>query len=60
MSLSQSSANPTPKLNRAILAICRIMKNALASVAEAEVAACFINAQEACSLRHTLTTLGHN
>ena len=35
------------------------MKNVLASVAEAEIAACFYNAQEACALRTALEYLGH-
>jgi hypothetical protein len=35
------------------------MKNALASVAEAEIAACFYNTQEACAFQTTLETAGH-
>jgi hypothetical protein len=35
------------------------MKHVLASVAEAEIAALFYNAQEACELRTTLKELGH-
>jgi hypothetical protein len=35
------------------------MKNVLSSVAEAEIASCFHNAQEALAFRTTLQTLGH-
>jgi hypothetical protein len=54
-----SHTNPTPPLNGAIHVTSKIMKNVLASVAEAEVATCFHNAQDACPMRHTLETLGH-
>ena len=46
-------------LNGAIHITSTIMRNVLASAAEAEVAACFINAQEACVTRATLEFLGH-
>jgi hypothetical protein len=54
-----TQSNSIPKLNGAIHVINNIMGNVLASVAEAEVAACFHNAQEACTLSTTLETLGH-
>jgi Reverse transcriptase (RNA-dependent DNA polymerase) len=59
MSSKPSEKNPIPKLNGAVHVISKIMKNVLGSVAEAEVAACYLNAQEACTLRTTLETLGH-
>jgi hypothetical protein len=46
-------------LNGAIHITSQIMKNVLSSVAEAEIAACFHNAQEALTFRITLETLGH-
>jgi hypothetical protein len=49
----------TPALNGAVHITSLIMKHVLASAAEAEIAALFHNAQEACSMRVTLTTLGH-
>jgi Reverse transcriptase (RNA-dependent DNA polymerase) len=59
MSANPTKENPIPKLNGAVHITSKIMKNVLASVAEAEVAACFHNAQDACTLRNTLATLGH-
>ena len=49
----------TIPLNGAIHVTSTIMRNVLASAAEAEVAACFLNAQEACVTRATLEFLGH-
>jgi hypothetical protein len=46
-------------INGAIHITSQIMKNVLLSVAEAEIAACFHNAQEALTFRTTLETLGH-
>jgi hypothetical protein len=57
--LLKSSAPISPVINGAIHINSQIMKNVLASAAEAEVAACFLNAQDACMLRTTLTDLGH-
>jgi hypothetical protein len=59
MSSALTDKNPTPPLNGALHIISKIMKNVLSLVAEAEVAACFHNAQEPCPLRHVLLTLGH-
>ena len=60
---SKPAPNMTPDphkpLNGAIHITSTIMRNVLASAAEAEVAACFINAQEACVTRATLAFLGH-
>jgi hypothetical protein len=47
-------------LNGAVHVTSTIMKNVLASVAEAEIAALFYNAQEACEIRTTLADLGHS
>ena len=48
-----------PPLNGAIHITSVIMKNVLASAAEAELAALFFNAQDACTIQQTLTDLGH-
>jgi hypothetical protein len=53
---NQITTNP---INGAIHNTSVIMKNVLASVAEAGIAACFYNAQEACAVRTALITLGH-
>ena len=45
--------------NGAILIISAILKNALASAAEAELGALFVNAKEAAALRTTLQEMGH-
>jgi hypothetical protein len=49
----------SPVINGAVHINSQIMKNVLASAAEAEVAACFLNAQDACMVRSTLADLGH-
>jgi hypothetical protein len=48
-----------PTLNGAIHITSVILKNVLASAAEAEIAAVFYNAQDACALQVTHTDLGH-
>lgn len=58
--LSDSPESGTvPPLNGAIHITSVIMKNVLASAAEAELAALFFNAQDACTIQQTLTDLGH-
>jgi hypothetical protein len=47
------------KLNGSILNVASVIKNVVASAAEAEVGACFHNAQSGAPLRVTLTELGH-
>jgi hypothetical protein len=59
LSSAPTDKNPTPPLNGAIHITSKIMKNVLASEAEAEVAACFHNVQDACPIRQALETLGH-
>jgi hypothetical protein len=59
LSSTRTLANPHPPLNGAVHVLSSIMHNVLSSVAEAEVAACFHNAQDACPIRVALTTLGH-
>jgi hypothetical protein len=49
----------SPVINGAVHINSQTMKNGLASATEAEVAACFLNAQDACMLRNTLADLGH-
>ena len=46
-------------MNGSIAVIAKIIKNVVASAAEAEVAALFMNAQLAAPLRTTLEELGH-
>ena len=47
------------KLNRNILITCTILKLVAASAAEAELGACFLNAQEAKAIRLILSKLGY-
>jgi hypothetical protein len=47
------------RLNGSILNAASVIKNVVASAAEAEVGACFHNAQNGAPLRITLTELGH-
>ena len=54
-----SPDSPHPPINGAIHIISTIMNNVCASATEAEVGACFHNAQDACMIRHTLEFLGH-
>ena len=62
--LSSKSANKTkqpttvPRLNGAILVVCNIMRNVMASAAEAEMGALFINGQEAVVLKQILEEMG--
>jgi hypothetical protein len=48
-----------PKLSGAIHTTCKILRNVMASAAEAEVAGLFLNAQEAVLIRTMLEELGH-
>jgi hypothetical protein len=63
--LSSNSADPQrapvqqPPLNGPIHSTCLILRNVMASAAEAEVAAMFVNAQEAVPIRVTLEEMGH-
>jgi len=50
---------PTQPRNGAILILSTIMPMVLSSATEAELAALFYNAKEACVLRTTLTEMGH-
>jgi hypothetical protein len=45
--------------NGAVNVLCTVMREVLASAAEAELAALFHNGREACPLRTTLEELGH-
>ena len=47
-----------PPINGALHIVSTIMRNVMASSAEAEVGAAYINAQEACGLRTTLIEMG--
>jgi hypothetical protein len=51
---SSDTTAPPPPLNGAIHIVSSIMRNVLSSATEAEVGACFHNAQDACPLRVTL------
>lgn len=46
-------------LNGPVLIMAKVIKNVVASAAEAEVAALFMNTQEIIPLRQCLTVLGH-
>jgi hypothetical protein len=54
-----SNDKNNPPMNGAIHVHSSIMKNVVASAAEAETGALFHNAQEACTLRQTLLEIGH-
>jgi hypothetical protein len=45
--------------NGPVLVLAKVIKNVMSSAAEAEVAALFMNAQEAIPIRHCLIDLGH-
>ena len=47
-----------PRLNGAILVVCNIVKNVMASAAEAETGGLFENCQAACPIRVTLEEMG--
>ena len=49
----------SPPMNGPIHVLCSMIGPVVASAAEAEVAAAFMNAQDACSIRQTLIELGH-
>jgi hypothetical protein len=63
--LSQKPSDPTkaptqqPPLNGPIHTVCQILRNVMASAAESEVGALFLNAQDAIPIRNTLIELGH-
>jgi hypothetical protein len=63
--LSQRPTDPTkapinqPRQNGPIHTVCQILRNVMASAAEAEVGALFVNAQDAVPIRNTLIELGH-
>jgi hypothetical protein len=48
-----------PILNGPILALAKIMRNVMASAAEAEAGALFVNCKEGAVLRNTLIEMGH-
>jgi hypothetical protein len=48
-----------PRLNGPIHTVCYILRNVIASAAESEAGALFLNGQEATPLRNTLIELGH-
>jgi hypothetical protein len=54
-----SPDSPPPPLNGPILVNCTIMKNVLASAAEAELGALFHNGKDGALLRTTLEDMGH-
>ena len=54
-----SDDSPSPLNNGAILNISQIIKNVMASAAEAELGALFLNATTAVPIRQTLTEMGH-
>jgi hypothetical protein len=54
-----SNNNNNPPMNVAIHVHSSIMKNVVASAAEAKIGALFHNGQDACTLRQTLIEIGH-
>ena len=56
---NQPSQNK-PIINGPIHIVSTIMRNVMASAAEAEVGAAFLNAQQACSFRNTLSDMGYS
>jgi hypothetical protein len=59
LSTPKTPDNPLPPLNGAIHIISSILQKRITSVAEAEIAALFYNAGEACPLRVALEFMGH-
>ena len=53
------STDPSAPSNGAVLTECKIIKAVMSSAAEAEMAAAFHNATEACGLRTALAEMGH-
>ena len=53
------SNEPDPPNNGAILTNAAIIKNVMASAAEAEIGALYLNAREAAYLRQILVEMGH-
>ena len=54
-----ASPKTTPPFNGAVFVLSNIMKNVMASAAEAELGALFFNAREAIPIRNTLREMGH-
>jgi hypothetical protein len=57
--MGSTNYNDSKENNGAILTISQIIKNVMASAAEAECGALFINTKEAVVLRNTLEEMGH-
>ena len=55
----REATDTPPKHNGAIAVHCSIMREVVASAAEAEIAAVFYNGKEACPIQVTLAELGH-
>jgi hypothetical protein len=55
---SSDPTSPAPPINAPIHIVSNILRNVMASATEAEVGACFHNAQDACPIRTTLIELG--
>ena len=52
-------ANFEPTLNRIVFVVCKILRNIMASTAEAELGALFLNCQEAVPIQINLEEMGH-
>ena len=52
-------ANFEPTLNGIVFVVCKILRNIMASSAEAELGALFLNCQEAVPIGITLEEMGH-
>ena len=53
-------ANFEPTLNGILYVVCKILRNIMASAAEAELGALLLNCQEAVPIRITLEEMGHS
>ena len=49
-----------PTLNGIVYVVCKILRNIMASAAEVELGALFLNCQEAVPIRITLEEMGHS
>ena len=54
------TANFEPTLNGIVYVVFRILRNIMASAAEAELGALFLNCQEAVPIRITIEEMGHS
>ena len=56
---TNNPANFEPTLNGIVYLVCKILRNIMASTAESELGALFLNCQEDVPIRITLEKIGH-